>query len=697
LIVINFAASILRHHSPLLTSSGITTPMKRPNQLLLFVCILVLSTRIDAQQSDQNSTGSKSNGAATIPARHLLADTPQKTVLGNTFIAPAGWTLTIKGAATILEAPEGDSWLALVDTPTKKAEDALAAAWSIYKPNAKWPLKVTTDRPDKDGWSKQRNYDYQTSPNERRDVAAGVRFAGVDWTVVIYDMSQAVGEKRGAQVALVLDHLFPKGYTRETFAGKEPNPLDKLRLAELGRFVETGRKALAIPGVALGIIQDSKVVFAGGFGVRTLGQPNPVDADTLFMIASNTKALTSLLLAKLVADHRFDWETPVTTLLPSFQLGDPDTTAHVLVKHLICACTGMPRQDMEWLFEFGGLTPQGALATLAKMKPTSKFGDLFQYSNPMAAAAGFTAGHVLFPKLELGAAYDEAMQQLVFNPLGMKATTFDFARAQARNHAGSHAPDVDGKPAHALMDINYAVIPLRPAGGAWSSVRDMLRFVSMELEEGLLPNKKRYIPREPLLERRVAQVPIGKDQTYGMGLEVDTTYGVPVVHHGGDLIGYHSDMIWLPDKKVGAVILTNSDPGWLLRTIFRRKLLEVLFDGRPEADAQLLAAGKNFFSELAAERKLLTIPADPAEGTKLAARYTNPSLGNITVTQTKNGTVFDFGEWKSNIGSRRNPDHTISFITTSPGAQGFEFVVGAGAKKTLTLRDAQHEYVFEES
>src|SRR5512142_3143434 len=94
-----------------------------------------------------------------------------------------------------------------------------------------------------------------------------------------------------------------------------------------------------------------------------------------------------------------------------------------------------------------------------------------------------------------------------------------------------------------------------------------------------------------------------KTVTYGMGLMVDTTYGVPVVHHGGDLIGYHSDMIWLPQQNVGAVILTNGDPGWQIRTRFSRKLLEVLFDGRPEADAQLKADSNTFFSSMAAERK----------------------------------------------------------------------------------------------
>ncbi|MBV8202903.1 MAG: beta-lactamase family protein [Acidobacteria bacterium] len=630
------------------------------------------------------------------------------TVSGNTFIAPAGWSVRVRGPATILEAPEGDSWIALVDVQAKDADAAVAAAWAAYKPEAKWPLEVVHEQPDRFGWTKHRSYEYQTSPNERRDVEAATRYAGGGWTVAIYDVSQPVGQKRAAQVNLIFDRLFPKGYARESFAGMTAHRLDAARLAEIERFVETGRQKLGVPGVALGIVQDGKVVFAGGFGVRELGRPaapaadDAVDADTLFMIASNTKALTTLLLAKLVAQGRLTWETPVTSLLPSFRLGDADTTRRVLVKHLICACTGLPRQDLEWIFEFGGLTPEGALATLGTMQPTSKFGELFQYSNPMAAAAGFTAGHVLYPDLELGAAYDRAMQTYVFDPLGMRATTFDFARALAADHAGAYAPDIDGKPAHAVMEVNYAVIPLRPAGAAWSNVRDMLRYVSMELAEGRLPDGTVYIPKEPLLARRAPQVAVGKDETYGMGLMVDTTYGVPVVHHGGDMIGYHSDMIWLPGQNVGAVILTNGNPGWILRSQLRRKLLEVLFDGHPEADAEVAAAADIFYGQLAADRKLLTVPADPAASGKLAPRYQNPALGEIAVSRAGGATTFDFGEWKSEMASRRNPDGSISFLTTAPGLQGFEFVVGEageggeGAKRTLVLRDAQHQYVFAE-
>src|SRR6185436_9070771 len=99
---------------------------------------------------------------------------------------------------------------------------------------------------------------------------------------------------------------------------------------------------------------------------------------------------------------------------------------------------------------------------------------------------------------------------------------------------------------------------------------------------------------------------------------------------------------------------------------------------------------------IAAERKLLTAPADAAESAKLAAHYANAALGDIKVSRAGAATIFDFGEWKSEVASRKNPDGSVSFLTTAPGVSGIEFVVGSGAKRTLTIRDAQHEYVFDE-
>ena len=622
------------------------------------------------------------------------ADTPRTTVAGNTFIAPAGWRVDVKGPMTLLTPPEGDSHIALIDLKSNDADAAVKAAWAAYRPDASWPLKVTHDFPDKDGWTNRRDYSYQTSPNEKRDVGVSTMRANDTWTVTVYDMTQAVGEKRGAQVALIFGRLFPKGYEREMFTGKTARKLGDKEIAALSAFLETGLKETRVPGVALGLVEDGKVVFAGGFGVKEIDGAARPDADTLFMIASNTKALTTLMLAKLVDEGKMTWETPVTTLLPSFKLGNADTTSRVLVKHLICACTGLPRQDFEWLFQYKGVTSEDALKSLAAMQPTTKFGEMFQYSNPMAGAAGFAGGHVAFPSLDLGGAYDQAMASRVFTPLGMSSTTFDYAKALAGNHATSHSPDVDGKPSLAVMELNYSIIPLRPAGAGWSNIRDMLKYVQMELNEGTLPDGSRYIRKDTLLARRAPQVPIGKDTTYGMGLMVDTEYGTPVVHHGGDMIGYHSDMMWLPEHNVGAVVLTNADPGWILRTQFRRKLLEVLFDGRAEADAAVAAQAKSFYDQLAADRKLLTIPAAADESAKLASHYVNEALGDITVTRQGAATTFDMGEWHSEMATRKNPDGSMSFITIAPGISGFEFVVGSGPKPTLIVRDAQHEYVF---
>lgn len=685
--------------------------MRRLTVLVLLLPLACASQRAPkahptpARQLTETATPATSGAAATVHAalevpaaapERFGTDTPRTTVGGNTFIAPRDWTISVRGGVTILSAPEGDSEVALVDLEAADADAALARAWAAYDPNMKRPLLVAHEFPDKDGWSKARVYEYRTSPNERRVVAASARFANGQWTVALEDLNEAVAAKRSAQLGLLFGKLLPKGQARESFAGRAARPLDRARIQALSDFITSAQRALGVPGVSLGLVQGGKVVFAGGFGQRALGKAARVDADTRYMIASNTKAMTTLMLAKLVDEHKLTWDTPATSLLPSFKLGDSETTSRVLVKHLICACTGLPRQDMEWLFQFGGLTCERALATLATMQPTSRFGELFQYSNPLAAAAGFIGGHAAFPDLELGAAYDRAMRTRVFTPLGMKVTTFDFREGQSGNAAAAHAIDIDGKPADAGMEVNYAVIPLRPAGGAWSTVRDVLKYVQMELAEGVLPGGKRYISKEALLARRAPQVAINADATYGMGLMVDRKYDVTVVHHGGDMIGYHSDMMWLPEHGVGAVILTNGDPGWLIRTLFRRKLLEVLFDGRPEADADLAAEAKTFFAELAAERKLLTVPAEAARAEKLASTYANPALGEIGVDRAGGKTVFEFGEWKSEVATRHNPDGTTSFVTTRPGLSGFEFVVGNGAARTLTLRDAQHEYVFEE-
>lgn len=456
-------------------------------------------------------------------------------------------------------------------------------------------------------------------------------------------------------------------------------------------------KLLDVPGVGLAFIDDGKTVWAGGLGVKELGKSDPVDADTLFIAASNTKALTTLLLAELVDEGKMRWDQPVIELFPAFKLGDDATTKQVLVRHLVCACAGMPRQDLEWLLEYRNETPASAMTLLGTMQPTSEFGEVFQYSNLMAAAAGFIGASKAVPGKELGVAYDEAMRKKVFHPIGMKTTTFDFAKALKGNVAQPHGDDVDGKVVRARMDLNYSVVPVRPAGGVWTSSRELARYVEMELAKGMLPGGKRLVSAENLLARYEPNVIIGEDATYGMALMVDAKYGVTVVHHGGDLAGYHSDMMWLPDYGVGAVIITNADSGVILRAPLLRRLLEVLFDGKPEAEEMVKVAAAQRKAAIAKERERLVVPADPDAVAKLAQRYVSPALGEVNVVREGKATLFDVGEWKSEVASRKNDDGTISFLTIDPTIAGFEFVVAdSGGKRRLVTRDAQHEYVFEE-
>jgi CubicO group peptidase (beta-lactamase class C family) len=628
----------------------------------------------------------------------LSADTPLATTGGATFTAPTGWRVTSAANKSILEPPEADSHLVMLDIHAADAAGAVAAGWAAYRPDANRPLKIATPGAPYNGWDERHVYIYETSPNEKAVVYALAWRAGGDWLVVIVEAALSTFEKRNAAFSLAIGSLRPKEYQREMFGGRKAHPLDADRIAALKEFVQDVMRDFGIPGVGLSLIDGGRVAFQGGLGEKTLGRPDPVDADTLFLAASNTKAMTTLLLAELVDERKLRWDEPVTEVYPDFRLGDADTTRQVLVKHLVCACTGLPRQDFEWLFNFGTATPASSLASLGTMQPTSGFGEVFQYSNLMAAAAGYIAASVARPKQELGAAYDEVMRSKVFEPLGMTRTTFDFAAALSGNFASPHGSDVDGKTTPARMDMNYSVVPVRPAGGMWTSARDLSKYIQMELAVGWLPDGKQLVSKESLLERHKGHVQTGEDTTYGMGLVVSMQYGVKVVSHGGSLFGYKSDMIFLPDHGVGAVILTNSDTGAYLPGLFRRRLLEVLFDGKPEAIEHVKAQNAQRIATIAENRQRLMVPADPGEVHKLASGYSSPALGAFRVRMEDGVTIFDFGKWHSAVASRKNDDGTTSFISVDPTVNGFNFVVGErDGKRALIIRDAQHEYTFVES
>ncbi|MDQ3756143.1 MAG: beta-lactamase family protein [Acidobacteriota bacterium] len=632
------------------------------------------------------------------PTEKLAADKEVTTSGGATFTAPGGWSMVTSGSLIIVEPPEADSHVVVFDSDAATADAAIGAAWSAYKRDEKRPVRQKLSRPAREGWEEVQVYHYETSPNERAVVQSIARRAKNTWTVVILNGKQPTFEKRGSAVGLMMGSLRPGTYRRESFAGRKAGALDAERLAQMKKFVETAMKKLDVPGVGVAFIDGGKIVYEGGYGVKELGKPDPVDAHTLFMAASNTKGMTTLLLATLVDEGKVKWDDFVIKAYPGFRLGDAKITEQVRIEHLICACTGLPRQDLPWLFEFRKATAARSMEMLGKMQPTSGFGEAYQYSNIMASGAGYVAGYLDNPKLELGAAYDVAMRRKIFEPLGMKSTTFDYERALKGNHASPHSFDVNGKQMVARMDLNYSIHPHRPAGGVWTSAHDLIRYVQLELAKGKLPNGKVLVSETNLLARRKPYVKVGAYGSYGMGLQVENRWGTPVAFHGGSMLGFKSDIVFLPEHGVGAVILTNSDTGGMMLGSFRRKFLEVLFDGKPEAAEDLAKAAENYRATQAKFRECLVVPADAEATGRLATRYTSPELGELVVRREGYSAVFDLGEWRSSVASRKNDDGTFSFITIDAGVSGFEFVESKrNDKRVLIVREGQHEYVFMEA
>jgi CubicO group peptidase (beta-lactamase class C family) len=660
--------------------------MKRTGIYLVLVALLVIGACAQPPAVSDNATADEAGErTVTLPS-------------GATMKIADGWTARPMNDGLTLEGPEGKLKIELVEIEaTEDAAAAIATAWSRRAPDFARELITTTESPGRDGWDSVTRASYKTSPKENRLVAASALQKDTLAVVILIDVPIADLQRRQSELSLVGASLLPAGYQRERYTDKDPRPLDEERVAEIRAFLERAMEIADVPGLAVILFERDRILLEAGLGVRERGGTEAVTPDTLFLIASNTKPLTTLLMAKLEDEGAFTWDTPVTEVYPEFRLGDPATTSQVQMKHLVCACTGLPRQDLEWLFTFQDSSPEAQFEILAAMQPTTRFGELFQYSNPLASAAGFITANQVHPDLPLGPAYDQAMHELVFEPLGMRRSTLSFEEVLATDHAMPHSFDLNLVNQPADFDINRVILPVRPAGGVWSSVRDYARYVRMEIANGLLPDGTRYVSEESLLKRREVQVRVSEESWYGMGLFIENVKGLRVISHGGSMMGYKSNFFFVPETGLGGVILTNADTGYSAAEAFTRRVLEIVYDGTPEAEEDLEASMRSTYERIRAEQKDWTMPPAAEAVSRLADSYHSPVLGDITISRTGQDVVFQFGGWKSRVASKSNPDETISFITVDPGARGFDFTAPKteGRYQQLTLRDAQHVYPFD--
>jgi CubicO group peptidase (beta-lactamase class C family) len=628
-----------------------------------------------------------------MATKKLEQDTQITSASGCTFTAEKGWFVTQSDVMILLEEPDRELTVMLIENKENTAEQAVLSAWKQARPNFAYNIQHTLKNVPQDGWDEIVQFMYDTSlVQEKLFVFATARRFGSVWYIELVCGTKAAFERRMAGVLLVSTSFKVPGTQEESFADKKVHILNATQLKEFATFVEDARIMSKVPGAAVAIVQDGKIIFEQGFGVRALSKPEKVTPQTLFMIGSTTKALTTFMMARLIDEGKFTWDTPVTQIMPDFALGDAATTKQVLMKYMVSASTGIPRQDMELLFNYDQGTPALRIKEMRNMKPTTGFGETFQYSNGMVCAGGYIAAHTVDKNSDLGKAYDTVMQSRLFTPIGMQATTLDFSRVEKTNHAAPHGLDLHNT--FIPFDISYEkwVESIRPAGGIWSNVDDMARYLIMELNNGVTAEGKRVISEKNLLARREPQIKITDKISYGLGLMTENDHGVEVVSHGGMTMGFSSNLLFLPEHNVGLVILTNGRGSALMQGI-KRKFMELLFHGKPQAQSMIKMDVEQQDKMFAKNLEIINFKPDSTWLKQFVGVYENPVLGQIIIRETPDGAELDARLWKSALGEIREKHKLI--LTDLPFA-GLEFLpLQKNGIQQLVLESGQHKYVFE--
>ena len=517
----------------------------------------------------------------------------------------------------------------------------------------------------------------------------------------------------------------PRGKQSVDFTGVAPLPLTGDRRSAFEGYVSQAITRFGIPGAAVAIIQGSEVAYLRGLGVKKLSGTQPVTPDTLLMIGSITKPMTTMLAATLVDDGHLSWNTRLVDVLPQFAAGDRTMTERLTARDAFCNCSGLPGRDLERYFKSGKLTPEETLTALASVAPVASFGDQFIYNNLLVAAGGYAAGVAALDSRmdDLGLAYDAAIRERVLSPIGMERSTFDPAGVCSVGElALPHAADLSGDLRPIPLEAEYDVLlPVRPAGGLWSTTREMARFVQAELAGGVAPSGTRVVSAANLAVTWAPRVAVpdiyggppemaASMSQYGLGWMSGEYRGLRIISHAGGTAGFTAQVAFLPDAELGIVVLSNASavPGALAFTFaVHFRLLELLFDQPARMEAQLSA----LVEARATARPHLASHVDPAAVAPYLGRYTHPTLGEMTITLRGGRLVLDAGGLASELrrrtvdGPRANVyllhDPPLSFYSEAYGAT-VSFEGGSDEPRvSLTIphnpTGPEQTYVFEPS
>ena len=416
--------------------------------------------------------------------------------------------------------------------------------------------------------------------------------------------------------------------------------------ADLDSWVNRTLKEFEVPGIAVGIVKDGKVVTAKGYGVRKLGDLGRVDEHTVFGIASNTKAFTAAALGILVDEGKVNWDDAVQKHLPGFSLYDPLVTRDITLRDLLCHRTGLGLGAGDLLFwPDTDVTRAQVVAGARFIRPASSFRGRYHYNNLTFVVAGEVIAAAS------GKPYDDFVRERIMTPLGMTESRIGFEPGPnvAVPHSRGWRLEGELTPIAPTKDMTWAA-----AAGVKSNVTDLVKWLTGHLT-GKRPwsNSVQNEMWQAHTALRVSDPPAALKSTkpnfaaYGLGWSMRDYKGRKIVTHGGALTGMVSVTYMVPDEGLGIIVLTNQEEGGAMTSIVNH-IVDYYF-GLPPQDwiaafksvrADQLKKAKEAEAKLTADRANDTVPSLPLK--QYAGEYADAWYGNIAVTEQAGKLVLRF-------------------------------------------------------
>ncbi len=610
---------------------------------------------------------------------------------------PTNWTVEEFEAYATLTSPDGEVVVHVLAVEADDLVEGIGDAWAIVDPAFDLEPEEVIDEPNVTGAERTVTLTYSTGDDESLVLAGGWLYDGIAY-VETFQTNLEAYQKRVSQLQIINSGYTIAALEETDLSDVEPQPLSDELLAELEEYLVAKMEEWKVPGAAVAIVQDGELVYAKGFGVRDLDSQEPVTPETQMMIGSTTKSMTTLLMAQLVDEGNFDWDTPVVEILPTFAVADPEVTEQITMRNMVCACTGVPRRDLEWVFNANELTAEEIIESLADFEFFTDFGEAFQYSNQMVASGGYLA--TLAAGGEYGSLYEDylvLMQDRVLDPLEMTSSTFSFDEVVASdNYAMPYGLTPVGDLVELPLENEAVLIPIGPAGALWSNVEDLANYLITELNRGVAPDGTRVVSEENLSTTWEPQVDISADVSYGLGWIVEDYDGIAVISHAGNTFGFTSELAFLPDHGLGISVLTNEQYSVLNQAV-RYRLLELLFQREPQVEELIQFQLEQIAEARDKLRESLQEGVDADTIEPYLGDYRHEVLGDTTLQWQGEQLILDVGEFQTEIRARLDDEGKVKYMTFEPPLAGFplEFEEGESGEPILVLGLGVVEYRFE--